>query len=567
MPDHLLSEQLLRYLDGELARSDFRKAKDHLAACWTCQVELEHTKRQISLILAAQTEVFEPSLPPPPNAWPRLEPRLREARVSPSRWNRLFATPTSWFRMPLVYGAAIAVVLMAILVWSPTSRLSAKDVLQKVNAADRQRPALKSHQVAKQRIRVKKVIRNDGNEEAESEVWKALDVTYWGDGLDSLRERYASNGVSSELPLSAAALDSWMLLAENDSSVSRDGNETEVRASANAEGRSHGLEQIRFRVGGDWHVGTLILSFREETFEIVGGQTSVLDQSEVPASVLAQLAPAKSAQTTTPRDAATRNSLLPPATEGTPGVADANDLEMAVRYTLHGLHADLGDGVEVVSTPSGPLTVNAWSAPPELKNQLTVALGSKPDVQLILTAPVGTTPGRSRRIVGTDTPPQPVRDPRLTKVFGTGVAQENYARNLLQGGSIVLARWYALQDLANRWPNDRQLSANAKAQLAAMIHDHVDELKKGASVWCTEIESLLKGLGYVGTPNDSKTRASDWRSATGSGLDAARRADSTIRSLLTVSNQPVALNEALPRLSAAVEELEQSTQLLLANLP
>lgn len=88
MRKHLLPEELLRCLDGELRRFAMRRATAHLQSCRSCQVELERLKEHIAAILDAENAVFEPCLPPPA-PWPRLGPRLERAgRSEPPLWNR-----------------------------------------------------------------------------------------------------------------------------------------------------------------------------------------------------------------------------------------------------------------------------------------------------------------------------------------------------------------------------------------------------------------------------------------------------------------------------------------------
>ncbi|HTH47400.1 MAG TPA: hypothetical protein VMB21_07810, partial [Candidatus Limnocylindria bacterium] len=52
------------------------------------------------------------------------------------------------------------------------------------------------------------------------------------------------------------------------------------------------------------------------------------------------------------------------------------------------------------------------------------------------------------------------------------------------------------------------------------------------------------------------TGAVRWQDASGSGLDAALRVDRTLRALLTISDAPLSLDQALPRLQQGSGELE-----------
>jgi anti-sigma factor RsiW len=91
MASHFSHEQLLWHLDGELSKTEARKAKEHLRVCGKCTAELDSLNEHLATIIEAQVEVFGPSLPPPPKPWPQLDPRL-DAEAIPnhrSLWEKL----------------------------------------------------------------------------------------------------------------------------------------------------------------------------------------------------------------------------------------------------------------------------------------------------------------------------------------------------------------------------------------------------------------------------------------------------------------------------------------------
>lgn len=566
MPDHLSRQELLSYFDGELSASAEHNAKEHLSSCWTCQTELERIKEQIGLVLSAHTELFEPSLPPPPNPWVRLEPRLeeREKTKFAAAWKRFF-TASGFSLRSLAYGGAMAAFVFGIFLWLPGSKLTAKEILRNVAAADRARLAVDAQQAVKQRIRIKRTSRNGMNKSVESDVWKTPGSLHWGDGLDVLRARYQSNGIPLELPLSSTAIESWMHFTR-EPVISREGDQIEVHSSANPASGSQEVSEVRFRVEPNWRVIALTLAFEDETLEITETQTSVVNRVDIPASVLAQVA----APPASTNPSATRKNSLPstPGIPTEPSTPNADDLEMSVRYAIHGIQADLGEGIDVVSSGPGSVTVNAAGASQGIKEKLNAMFAGRRDVQVILAVPANQTPGTSRRtITQVVASGQAIRDPRLAKVFETGTAQEDYTRSLLQSGSIVLSRLHALQEIAKRWPEDKQLSVKAKGQLIEMVQNHIRELRKGVTVWTTDLDVLLNGLGYEKIPLASGPNPPDWRQASARGLDAALGVDRTIRSLLTVSDRPIAIDEALPQLRSAIADLQNATHSLRAAIP
>lgn len=64
MPDHLLDEELISYLDGELERDEQEKARIHLDSCWECRTKLLIFQRGIEKFLKVKQENLSPELPP-----------------------------------------------------------------------------------------------------------------------------------------------------------------------------------------------------------------------------------------------------------------------------------------------------------------------------------------------------------------------------------------------------------------------------------------------------------------------------------------------------------------------
>ena len=559
MTSHLSPEQLLRHLDGELSRSAMRKTTEHLQACWTCQVELGRLRDHIATIFDAHAEVFAPSLPAPPKAWPRLEPRLdREAaRLGVPLWRRLAANFGGVFRTPQVYAATAAVVgVVSLLIWAPLAPVSAKEVLTRAATADAVRFSITGEHVIRQRVRVKRT----GTpaipvQTAQLESWKSTKSTYWNSASDpvntDLLARYQSNGLAEALPLSPPAVEAWVKLAGSEPNVSGKGETMEVQVASEAQ--VHGLEAVQIEVRRrDWHVDAMTLAFVGATFQITEEDSAILERREVPSDVLARLEPAVA----TP----VRTAVATTVTQS----VNLDDLEMAVRSDLHGISADLGESIEIRVHPPDRLVMNAWNVSPQRKEQLAALVANKPGVELRFEPPAGDITGRVVTLPPVAPPAQP-RDLRLAQFFGSAQAQEDYARTVLKTGGNVLAHYYALRELAVRWPAEQEagLSPAAKAQLAALVKDHANEIRSGVSGWETELNLLLKGLGNEvsdGTPDKSRS----WRDASAAGLDAARRVDQTLRALLTVSDAPLSLDDALPMLQRSTLVLEQAVRDLMA---
>jgi anti-sigma factor RsiW len=73
MNNHLTTQQMLTYIDGELSKSEMGLTEEHLHSCWTCLTEVERLKNGIVTILDAYNEHFAPALPPSPRPWPNFQ--------------------------------------------------------------------------------------------------------------------------------------------------------------------------------------------------------------------------------------------------------------------------------------------------------------------------------------------------------------------------------------------------------------------------------------------------------------------------------------------------------------
>ncbi len=255
-----------------------------------------------------------------------------------------------------------------------------------------------------------------------------------------------------------------------------------------------------------------------------------------------------------------------PSRETAPQI-NLDDLEMEVRYDLHKLGADLGESVEI-ATSSGELVVNAASLSQDMKQQLATLLAQKPGVRLEFQEPGTRRPsGRPTTLTPLPQIAAPQDDERLRNFFGGAQEEENYARLVLQTSTNVLAHLYALDDLAVRWSPEQgaHLSPEAKAQLATMVRDHARDVQAGVSDLRTRIDFLLKGLGSPEIAQIPAAGSATWQDASASALDAARLTDRILRSLLTTSDAPMPLDEALPKLEQSAQELDQAARELLAS--
>jgi hypothetical protein len=85
----------------------------------------------------------------------------------------------------------------------------------------------------------------------------------------------------------------------------------------------------------------------------------------------------------------------------------------------------------------------------------------------------------------------------------------------------------------------------------------------GTSALKKDLQLILKGETRA---QPTATGGVRWQDASASGLDAALRVDRTLRALLTISDAPLSLDEALPGLQQGSNDLELAVDELAKSL-
>jgi hypothetical protein len=117
---HPAGEQLLLYVDGELAASDAARIRAHLEACWRCRARVGKVETAIGDFMAFDVALAESAAPPSGGAFQTRLRAVAEERGAPpllARLRALFAMETSW---PWRAGIAVAVLMlvMAAAMWT-----------------------------------------------------------------------------------------------------------------------------------------------------------------------------------------------------------------------------------------------------------------------------------------------------------------------------------------------------------------------------------------------------------------------------------------------------------------
>jgi hypothetical protein len=581
MNNHLDHQQMLAYLDGELSRLETHRAEEHLHSCWTCRTEVEYLKSDIATILDSQKETFSPALPPPPGPWPSFN--MLVARSSPApqpnflvRLSAAISAIAPPSRVLAVSVGAIAIVLFTFATLrSPV--VSAKEVLRRIEVADAKRSEIGMTQVIRERVHIRKTTRSSGRQDSTIiNTWKSRKAAYWETSADDavvsdLEAAYKSNGVSVSLPLSGSSATEWGKAFGGTATVSRQGSDLDLTYAATPFASSDSIRQVSFLIQPDtWTVKQMILALPGASFEVTEDNFDIVPSSSVPPLLLAELElapfPAVASEPVT--------HLLPRLDHNI--VAQPSNLdsvELDVFSTLHQLKVDLGEPVTITRT-QGSIQVGVWQLPEDRRSELHAALGDKPGVQILDTAP--------RTIVAKEPAAPPPAQPsgpihiavdsgdddRLFKFFGTPEKEQDFTSHTLAMSTNMLSHLYALRNLQAQFPRAKEqaLSLEDRTRLAALVQDHAVAIAGSLEALKTQLAPLDTQFHVPQSPPPGISSTVDWHQEGLDGLETGRAIDHLLRALLTTSQDPVAPDSALPeidqqisRLGAKVKDLAVST--------
>jgi hypothetical protein len=569
MTDHLTREQLLNYLDGELPRRSLRTARNHIQSCWACRTEVERLQNDIGLIHDAQKRLLSALIPPPPQLWPRLEPRLRGAERPrglhlPRFWRKFNLTAPS---VPVVMALVSLVAAIALFWFSPES-VSAKEVLRRASEADSKGLAPPTDHFVRERVRVTRT--NPGSrtkQNGQVDSWRSTEQAYWKiDPSDTvalnLQRRYQVHNVF-DVPLSSVSYQIWANETAAGGIVTGQSGALEVSFVAARVSGPDDLKSMSLSVrAGDWHVTGMDLNFADVQFEVTEEELSVLPRSEVPTDILAKIEPPTyNPKTNGILSGTIARPSLSPASQPRP---DLDDIEMDVRYVLHLIGADLGDPVEIVRNSSNRIVLRASAMPVERRKLLAQLLQDKPNVDLEIQPSKSSVDvndlGPQIRDSFSAAPTDPDRkadQQRLATWFGDAKTQENFTRSVLLSSTDLLARLYAVKQITDRWPPEARngLSASSREKFATAIQENVTAAEQRH----TELLLLLKPLGAEFTkPQEKAAPASAPHGELdppSSALAKAKDADLLLRSLFTTSARTTTLSDGLLQIQQDLEDV------------
>jgi hypothetical protein len=395
-------------------------------------------------------------------------------------WN-----PSSWVN-PRFVTSAIAVVMAIVLFFLQTRETSANaaELVSRMEAW--QRSAARPGSVLHRRF---ELIRRDKHSSQKSErrveVWRKAGTTMKISRLFDDSGRVLDSVQLSGLPSVLTESNVWQFEPAADTYRALAGNLAKVRVRAGQQR----LELISSSATLSLDGGSF--APREETIETAGATFEFREQSweseperSSPfATFSPKVAPIASASKAESKQA-----------ESTQPVDNPSETELAVRYALHGIGADLDEPIEVQTGTRGPGSVSVVGivASSERRQQVLAALAGisgttarlqteEEAAQILRQEP---TPAR-RDVPPAVTVHSPI-DKKLLTYLGDPLAVENFSNRAAALTNDLMAHAWALRHLSERYPAvgaqpETPLSAPSRELLQIMRRDHQQAMSEATS--------------------------------------------------------------------------------------
>ncbi len=244
---HISDDQLLLYVDEELASRDAQRVHAHLASCWSCRARQDELNTAINTLVRFRNDVMLPAIPPPDN-WPGLEPKLKEIdNREPSgllagrfRFASLhkFIAPL-WKPIAIGNLAVLAAVIIFFYMYNRyTPIVSAAELLHRAAVSELQVQRNVTKPVVHQKLRIqvgqRSFTRNIYRDTAGKRQVERLENTPADQSaiLAPIQKAFQASNLDWEAPLSPNGYSHWLsTLRVGNEQVVEVGDATEIRAS------------------------------------------------------------------------------------------------------------------------------------------------------------------------------------------------------------------------------------------------------------------------------------------------------------------------------------------------
>jgi anti-sigma factor RsiW len=519
--DHPDQNLILMFLEGELDEGDSSDVAHHLRTCWDCRAYSEQIERGICAFVEYRKESLLPELPPPTRGWRNFTFRLQRAikafeahpAAGPSTQSRLAWLQRGAARrrksLPLgssawqvvlrvlrpvaigvprpawISGAISIVTVFAVLHFSVVQPppMQAAEFLRRAAAAipAPQRPRT----VLYQKVRVRR-----GSVVFDQVLAHGAKVAASISPDIPTRNAMSLVKMDWKAPLSAERFSDWRkTVPQKDDRIFESPSSLTLRTtpldSQGDEVRYASLTVNR----ADWRPIAEHVEFRRQP---------ALDVTEVSFEVrelpsVTQAAPSINA-----------SALEPALTEP---LVKSTETELAVRYALHGVGADLGEPIEIQTGGQGSVSVFGTVSSTERKRELLGALRGIPNVvPQLRTEEEAAPPELPAPVTRAEPLIVTVRSPierELLEYFSDPAAVETFSKRAIAVTGDLMARAWALRHLSDRYgaagSHDElalspALSPTSRQMLETMRRDHYRAMSDATSELTALLQPVLHSI-------------------------------------------------------------------------
>jgi anti-sigma factor RsiW len=432
---HPAEELLLYHLDGELPAKKAAAVSAHLDACWSCRLRAEQMQTAIFGFVLCRDQQRRISEAPPDADVTRFQGRIERVHTElgsqPRRslWRNLFGRilrkgwqfslptrPLGWTAMIILLVAGAFLLALRL---SDPPIVSAHELLQKSLEEQTQRGRAVTQPVRHQRLALRRMRAASTSEPLTIELWydeerarfrqsvevdgqrrflSAVVPTATPTLLHELNESLRANEIDTQRPLSASTFARWrQSLKGYSDQVTRGHNDRGVevlmlrttRTNPPAIGQiSEATLVVRAR---DWH--PVEQQWQVQTadgvrgYQLIETRFVMMSLVDLNPAIFGDAAEAKLVTPTiTPVPASPRPTALATVTTPTPALpvseSELTEAEVAARYALHQLKADLGEPVEIIRDANRQIIVRGLVETPARKQQLIETLRELPLVSV-----------------------------------------------------------------------------------------------------------------------------------------------------------------------------------------
>ncbi len=540
---HPDSEALFRACLGELQPGEAGTVETHLAACPQCRTALDEIRGTMAEFTDFYQSDYKSRVPAPPRNWQAFHAALQGAASRPGWRERLGSFFAGRRLVPAAVTAGVAALaLVAVLRLQHAPAASASELLARAEAFQQRQFASVGHATVFQKLEVRV-----GTKTLTRTVYRAVgrhrQVDRWSEPKNATAPAEAQPALAAELeqdfrearldwddPLSPIGIRTWFMShageKQDEQSVRRDDGHFTLRSTAENEPVTQADFVLR---ASDYHPVSARLHFR--------GRSADVHLTELAYEVrsLDTLDPATRAELAEPQMPETAVSAAPKASAPAP---DLNEIELEAWYALRRHDADLGGEAQVQRTGAG-IAVKGLVASEQRREELRAALSHVPgvrvDLQTVAEAARQQSGALASAVEVEQRPPggRAALQQLLAARFPEQQSRDSFVLGTLEASQNALARGFALERLANRYPAavEAELSPEGRTRLRSMVAEHHSALKRYAATLFERLDSLV---GPVAPEPPAQAR-SGWQEQQKQLLPDLKRVDKIVMALVSDS--------------------------------